>query len=266
MVPIPQYPLYSASIKLYGGTLVPYLLNESQGWALDMADLKESLEEARAEGRHVRGLVFINPGNPTGQCLSVENLQELIRFAHDEKIVLMADEDQRPFVSAKKVMFEMGEPFKSGVELLSFHTVSKGTGGECGLRGGYVEMTNIHPGALEQIYKCASINLCPNTIGQVAMSVLVNPPAPGDVSYQQYEDERNAELASLKRRAQMVTDAFNAMEGVTCNFTEGAMYAFPKVKLPPNAIAAAQAAGKAPDAFYCLKLLEATGISTVSGT
>ncbi|KAL6765842.1 alanine aminotransferase [Haematococcus lacustris] len=274
MVPIPQYPLYSASIKLYGGTLVPYLLNESQGWALDMADLKESLEEARAEGRHVRGLVFINPGNPTGQCLSVENLQELIRFAHDEKIVLMADEvyqenvyqDQRPFVSAKKVMFEMGEPFKSGVELLSFHTVSKGTGGECGLRGGYVEMTNIHPGALEQIYKCASINLCPNTIGQVAMSVLVNPPAPGDVSYQQYEDERKAELASLKRRAQMVTDAFNAMEGVTCNFTEGAMYAFPKVKLPPNAIAAAQAAGKAPDAFYCLKLLEATGISTVPGS
>ncbi|GFH11184.1 alanine aminotransferase, partial [Haematococcus lacustris] len=41
-----------------------------------------------------------------------------------------------------------------------------GTGGECGLRGGYVEMSNIHPGALEQIYKCASINLCPNTIGQ----------------------------------------------------------------------------------------------------
>jgi hypothetical protein len=44
----------------------------------------------------------------------------------------------------------------------------QGTGGECGLRGGYVEMTNIHPGTIEQIYKCASINLCPNTIGQVS--------------------------------------------------------------------------------------------------
>ncbi len=55
----------------------------------------------------------------------------------------------------------------SGVELLSYHTVSKGTGGECGLRGGYVEMTNIHPGTIDEIYKCASINLSPNTSGQV---------------------------------------------------------------------------------------------------
>ncbi len=43
----------------------------------------------------------------------------------------------------------------------------QGTSGECGLRGGYVEMTNIHPGTVEEVYKCASINLCPNTMGQV---------------------------------------------------------------------------------------------------
>jgi hypothetical protein len=61
----------------------------------------------------------------------------------------------------------------------------------------------------------------------------------------------------------MVTDGFNALEGVQCNFTEGAMYSFPQIKLPPRAIEAAKAAGKAPDVFYCLKLLEATGISTV---
>lgn len=51
----------------------------------------------------------------------------------------------------------------------------------------------------------------------------------------------------------------------TCNFTEGAMYAFPRLHLPPKAIAAAKAAGKAPDAFYCLELLEETGIVTVPG-
>ena len=49
--------------------------------------------------------------------------------------------------------------------------VSKGTGGECGLRGGYVEMTNIHPGSVEEVYKVASINLCPNTVGQVGEGV-----------------------------------------------------------------------------------------------
>lgn len=98
------------------------------------------------------------------------------------------------------------------------------------------------------------------------MSLMVNPPKPGDQSYELFKKEKKAELESLRRRAHMVTDAFNSMEGITCNFVEGAMYAFPKLTLPPKAIAAAKAAGKAPDAFYCLKLLEETGISTVPGS
>lgn len=63
-------------------------------------------------------------------------------------------QDERPFVSARKVMYQMGEPYASSVELASFHTVSKGTPGECGLRGGYVELVNMHPGTIEEIYKC----------------------------------------------------------------------------------------------------------------
>ena len=58
----------------------------------------------------------------------------------------------------------------------------QGTFGECGLRGGYVEMHNIHKGAMEELYKMASINLSPNTIGQVVMSIQMNPPKKGDVS------------------------------------------------------------------------------------
>ena len=64
---------------------------------------------------------------------------------------------------------------------------------------------------------------------QIALSIMVNPPKPGDESHEQYWHERNAEIASLRRRAHMVTDGFNALEGVTCNFTEGAMYSFPRV-------------------------------------
>jgi hypothetical protein len=75
-----------------GGSLVPYLLDERNGWAMNMSELKRAVDEAREEGKHVRGLVFINPGNPTGQCLSQDNLRELIKFAKKEHIVLMADE------------------------------------------------------------------------------------------------------------------------------------------------------------------------------
>ncbi len=63
-----------------------------------------------------------------------------------------------------------------------------------------------------------------------------------------------------------MTDGFNSLEGVTCNFTEGAMYSFPRLHLPKGAIDAARAAGKAPDTFYCLQLLEETGIVTVPGS
>jgi histidinol-phosphate/aromatic aminotransferase/cobyric acid decarboxylase-like protein len=67
LVPIPQYPLYSASIALYGGSLIPYMLNEKEGWALDLNSLKNAVHGARATGKAVRGMVFINPGNPTGE-------------------------------------------------------------------------------------------------------------------------------------------------------------------------------------------------------
>lgn len=63
---------------------------------------------------------------------------------------------------------------------------------------------------------------------------MVNPPKKGDESYQQWVDERAATLASLRRRAHTMTDAFNACEGITCNFTEGAMYSFPRLHLPPK--------------------------------
>merc|ERR1711988_1976913 len=69
-----------------------------------------------------------------------------------------------------------------------------------------------------------------------------------------------------KRRAHRLVTALNDLEGVTCNQPQGAMYAFPSITLPPKAIEAAEAAGKVPDTFYALALLEATGIVVVPGS
>eukprot|EP00955_Chlamydomonas_euryale_P054999 356003-Chlamydomonas_euryale.AAC.3 len=72
-----------------GGSLVPYALDEDKGWALSTDSIRAAVVKARNEGKHVRGLVFINPGNPTGQCLSEDNLKELIKLCYEEKIVLI---------------------------------------------------------------------------------------------------------------------------------------------------------------------------------
>lgn len=73
LVPVPQYPLYSAALTLYGGTLVPYYLDEDNGWAVDVDSIHASIEDLKSRGLRVRGIVVINPGNPTGQVLSLEN-------------------------------------------------------------------------------------------------------------------------------------------------------------------------------------------------
>ena len=70
----------------------------------------------------------------------------------------------------------------------------------------------------------------------------------------------------MKRRASKIAVILNKLEGVECQESEGAMYAFPTIKLPPKAIAAAKAANMAPDAFYCMAMLEATGVVTVPGS
>ncbi|KAL3630991.1 Glutamate--glyoxylate aminotransferase 2 [Castilleja foliolosa] len=274
LVPVPQYPLYSATIALLGGSLVPYYLEETANWGLDIVNLRQSVAQARSQGITVRAMVIINPGNPTGQCLSVANLREVLNFCYQNNLALLADEvyqqniyqDERPFISARKVLMDMGSPISKELQLVSFHTISKGYWGECGQRGGYFEMTNISPKAVEEIYKVASISLSPNVPAQILMGIMVNPPKPGDISYDRYARESKGVLESLRKRAQLMTDGFNSCRNVVCNFTEGAMYSFPQLRLPPKAVEAANKAGKVPDVFYCLKLLEATGISTVPGS
>ncbi len=70
MIPIPQYPLYSAAISLYEGHPAPYYLNQEKGWQLDVQELEDSVKNAKSQGKTVKCIVVINPGNPTGACLS----------------------------------------------------------------------------------------------------------------------------------------------------------------------------------------------------
>lgn len=273
LCPIPQYPLYSASITLHGGTLVPYYLDEATGWGLEISDLKNQLEAAKSNGISVRALVVINPGNPTGQVLSENNQKEIVEFCKKEKLVLLADEvyqeniyvPDKQFHSFKKVSRTMGYGEKD-ISLVSFQSVSKGYHGECGKRGGYMEVTGFSPNVREQIYKVASVNLCSNISGQILSSLVMSPPKVGDESYESYFAEKDAILSSLARRAKTLEVALNSLEGVTCNRAEGAMYLFPRIELPKKAIEAAKSANKAPDAFYARRLLDATGIVVVPGS
>jgi len=269
MIPIPQYPIYSALIAKLTGRQIGYFLDEENNWAAPLEELEMRLHEAQADGIDVKALAIINPGNPTGQVLSREDLEVICKFCAQNGIVLLADEvyqrnvysPDKEFLSAKKIAMET--PGCENLQLVSFHSTSKGVIGECGRRGGYMELHNIDDYVQSQLYKLASSGLCSNVPGQIMTSLMVNPPQPGDESYELFEKEETEIFEGLKRRAKALVEGLNAVDGITCNPAEGAMYAFPNVQLPEKAVEYADKHGMTPDTLYAMSLLDETGICVV---
>lgn len=261
MIPIPQYPLYSATITLYGGAQVGYHLDEAHDWKLSRDALELAFERARSSGVQVRCIVVINPGNPTGGVLDASNVEMVLAFAREKGLSVIADEVYQAnlwqpgaqFVSFASVL-ERREI--RDVSLFSLHSTSKGYLGECGHRGGYLECRNVPEPVLEQITKLQSISLCANSVGQVLTYLLVHPPRPGEPSHEQWAREKREVLEALRRKAELVERGLNGVDGITCNRVAGAMYAFPRIALPPGVT----------DAEWCMALLEETGICVVDGT
>lgn len=240
-------------------------MDEANKWGLDIDELEKSLEASK-QNCNPRAIVVINPGNPTGQVLTRQNIELIIKFAHKHKLFIFADEvyqdnvydKDSKFYSFKRVLMEMGAPYNT-LELASFMSCSKGYMGECGIRGGYCELINLNSEVIAMFRKSLSAQLCPTTIGQATIDCVVNPPQEGEPSYEQFQCEKKKVLSDLKERAELVAETLNSFEGYSCNPVMGAMYAFPQVKLPRKAIEAAQKAGQAPDTFYAFQLLEKTG-------
>jgi len=261
MIPIPQYPLYSATITLYGGAQVGYQLDEAHGWKLSREALDVAFERARSDGVRVRCLVVINPGNPTGGVLDAANVEMVLEFAREKGVAVIADEVYQAnlwqpgarFVSFTSVLEQRGI---RDVSVFSLHSTSKGYLGECGHRGGYLECRNVPEPVLEQLTKLQSLSLCANSVGQVLTYLLVHPPRPGDPSYEQWAREKGEVLEALRRKAELVERGLNGVAGITCNPVAGAMYAFPRIALPPGTT----------DSEWCMALLEETGICVVDGS
>jgi aspartate/methionine/tyrosine aminotransferase len=263
MIPIPQYPLYSATIKKAGGTQVNYYPDEDNGWIFDKDMLEESYQAAEAKGVRVKGIVVINPGNPTGAVLDEQTIREVIEFAKEHNIIIIADEVYQENVYGAKFVSFAKVLGNERVPLFSLHSISKGFYGECGHRGGYLEIRNspIAKGTdfnfTEIILKQASVSLCSNTAGQLLTYLMVNPPPEGSEPYALFARERQQILQELSDKANMIRDAFEEMDGMECFGRIGAMYLFPRLNKLPQ--------GKN-DFDYCMSLLEATGLVTVNGS
>jgi alanine transaminase len=300
MIPTPQYPIYSALIAKLGGRQMGYDLDENLNWAVTREELNAKYEKAKKDGLDVKALAMINPGNPSGNLMTHCDIHTVAEFCADNGIVLLADEvyqvmprrelavntfqiyiminstwtsqclsltfqanvysKKNVFVSAKKVALDAR---LRDLQLVSFHSTSKGLIGECGRRGGYMELHHIDPYVQSQLYKLASSELCSTVAGQIMTSLMVYPPQPGGESYDLFQRETNTIYEGLKERSQKLVAGLNSIPGISCVNAEAAMYAFPRIEVPQKAIERAKEMGTTPDNLYALSLLQDTGICVV---
>ncbi|XDT17444.1 Aminotransferase class I and II [Nakaseomyces glabratus] len=276
LIPIPQYPLYTATLALQNSHALPYYLNEETGWSTDPEELESIILDSIENNIKPSVLVVINPGNPTGAVLSEEAIEQIFTLAAKYGIIVIADEvyqenvfEDVKFHSMKKVLrqLQMKQPgLYDNVQLASLHSTSKGVSGECGQRGGYMELVGFTHDIRQVVLKLASISLCPVVTGQALVDLMVRPPQKGEESYEQDQEERRNIHKELHKRATLLHDAFVKLDGISCQKPQGAMYLFPKLELPYKAIQEALHQDMSPDEFYCKSLLEKTGICTVPGS
>ncbi|KAF4088852.1 hypothetical protein AMELA_G00059350 [Ameiurus melas] len=272
LTPVPSNSTFNMTVVAEGGLVVPYYLHEEQGWAVQLGELRRALQTAR-DRCNPTVLYIINPGSPTGHVQSKDSIEEVIRFAAEERLFLMVDEVHQDnvygkgieFYSYRRVLAEMGPPYSSTVELASFNSISKSVMGECGLRGGYFELVNLDPLVLPYIYNYFNTKVCGSLGGQIAVDLMVDPPQPTQPSYDVYTQEVQSIRRAIRNNAQKTLEVLSGLPGISCQPVNGGIFAFPRLHLSQSVIKHAKEKQLEPDLLYSLRLLEEEGLCVGAG-
>ncbi len=216
LIPSPDYPLWTASTSLAGGTPVHYLCDETQNWQPDVADLESKITE------RTKALVVINPNNPTGAVYGREILSQMVDLARKHQLLLLADEiyDKILYGDAKHISLATLAP---DMLCLTFNGLSKAYR-VAGYRAGWLAITGPkdHAGSfIEGINLLANMRLCPNVPAQHAIQVALG-------GHQSIEDLVLPGGRLLEQR-DVAWTKLNDIEGVSCVKPDGALYVFPRL-------------------------------------
>ena len=217
LIPAPDYPLWTASVSLAGGTPVHYLTDESQGWAPDFDDL-----EARITPR-TRGIVVINPNNPTGAVYSTEVLQRFVDLARKHDLMLFADEIYEKIVYDGRSMTNLATMTGRDVLCLTYSGLSKAYR-VCGFRAGWLAITGPLERAssfIEGIKLLANMRMCANVPAQHAIQTAL-------CGRQSIEDLLLPQ-GRLTAQRDLAHTTLNSIDGISCQQADGALYLFPKL-------------------------------------
>ncbi len=216
LVPAPDYPLWTAAVSLSGGTPRHYLCDEQSDWLPDLKDIENKINA------NTRGIVIINPNNPTGALYPREILEGIIEIARHHGLIVFADEIY------DKVLYDGNEhtsiaSLADDVLFVTFNGLSKNYR-SCGYRAGWMVVSGEKRHAkdyIEGLNMLASMRLCANVPGQFAIQTALG-------GYQSIHD-LVAPSGRLCRQRDLAWKMLTEIPGVTCSHPKAAMYLFPRL-------------------------------------
>lgn len=245
LVPAPDYPLWTASVSLSGGTPVHYMCDEAADWTPDLADIERKISP------RTRGLVIINPNNPTGALYSDQVLQGLVALARKHGLIVFADEiyDKTLYDGAQHTSVAS---LAEDVLFVTFNGLSKNYR-SCGYRAGWMVVSGdkrLAGDYIEGLTMLASMRLCANTPGQLAIQTALG-------GYQSIDD-LVAPSGRLCRQRDLAYNMLSAIPGVSVVKPKAALYMFPR--LDPKVYPIAD------DQQFACDLLEQERVLVVQGS
>ncbi len=245
LLPAPDYPLWTAAATLAGGKPVHYLCDEANGWMPDLDDIRRKITP------HTKGIVVINPNNPTGALYSDALLQGIVAIAREHGLVILADEVYDKVLYDDVRHTAIGS-LSQDVLTLTFNSLSKSYR-SCGYRAGWLVVSgDKKPAAdyIEGLNMLSNMRLCANVPGQFAIQTALG-------GYQSIQD-LVAPGGRLRRQRDLAYELITAIPGVTCARPQAALYMFPR--LDPKVYPIQD------DRQFFLELLQETRVMLVQGT
>jgi alanine-synthesizing transaminase len=245
LIPAPDYPLWTAAVSLSGGVPVHYRCDESAGWMPDLADIR-----AKVTAR-TKGIVVINPNNPTGALYSDELLRGIVAIAREFDLVIFADEVYDKILYDGATHTAIGS-LSEDVLTLTFNSLSKSYR-SCGYRAGWMVVSGdkfVARDYIDGLNMMSNLRLCPNVPGQWAIQTALG-------GYQSIND-LVADGGRLRRQRDLAYALITAIPGVSCVKPSAALYMFPRLDPDMYPIKNDQA--------FILELLQETKVMLVQGT
>ena len=216
LVPAPDYPLWTAAVSLSGGTPIHYLCNEEKNWAPDIKDMRSKISPK------TKGIVVINPNNPTGAIYSDQTLQDIVDLAAEFDLIIFADEIYDKTLYEGKTHTSIASLCED-VLMITFNGLSKNYR-SCGYRSGWMVVSGNKEFAhdyIEGLNMLSSMRLCSNVPGQWAIQTALG-------GYQSI-NELVGKAGRLRRQRDLAYDLITQIPGVTCVKPDAALYLFPKL-------------------------------------